>query len=70
MKNGYWLLILLLRDSTYFFPMQIVGPDEARVILQLHKESTHQMIESSNDLLKSGKKKEVQKVLNRIHDLM
>ena len=69
MKNSFWLLILLWHDNTYF-PMQIVGPDEARVILQLHKESADQMIESSNDLLKSGKKKEVQKVLNRIHDLM
>ena len=50
--------------------MQLVGPDETRVILKSHKESTDRMIESSKDLLKSGKKKEVQKVLNRIHDLI
>lgn len=50
--------------------MQMVGSEEARDVLRQNEKQTSQMLKSSQELLGSGKKKEIQKVLSKVQSLI
>ena len=49
---------------------QIMGAEEAKKVLKENEELTAEMLKSSSDLLGSGKRKEVQKVISKINALI